>query len=331
MFDYFVSLGMSCPTAASMSKYGLRAFSGPFDWLITEDFSQILYFIESDFDGFLQPENLELNTNGEQGFIDKSCGFIFLHERDADYFEVKEKYNRRISRFIELSQNKTCFLRSITSAHELEYIKNHVQYIQNTIKKRNKESEIVFLLKNDLRMPDGLPFRYYYMPGVYGGRSRQLLRSWFDGATDFLEFCGNNYSGCSILKNIAIDRANEEHPLVLAERRYHTLTTLLSHDFSKNILPERTAIYGAGMLGKQLCTRIRDLTQIECFIDRSKGGLEFHGIPIVALRDLTDVHGATIIVSTSYDFEAIRENMREHLGSDVPVISIDEILGLKFS
>lgn len=36
-FSNFVSLGYICPVAASMSKYGLRSWSGPFDWLITKD------------------------------------------------------------------------------------------------------------------------------------------------------------------------------------------------------------------------------------------------------------------------------------------------------
>lgn len=51
-FEQFISLGLHCFTAASMSKYGLRSSSGPFDWLITADFGWVLRYMETDFSGF---------------------------------------------------------------------------------------------------------------------------------------------------------------------------------------------------------------------------------------------------------------------------------------
>lgn len=77
MFDYFVSLGYSCPTASSMSKYGLRSFSGLFDWLISADFSWVLHFIETDFTDFLQKDRLELFDNHLKKFRDTASGFVF--------------------------------------------------------------------------------------------------------------------------------------------------------------------------------------------------------------------------------------------------------------
>ena len=44
MFSNFVSLGEACKVAASMSKYGLRSFSGPFDWVITRRFDMVLHY-----------------------------------------------------------------------------------------------------------------------------------------------------------------------------------------------------------------------------------------------------------------------------------------------
>lgn len=38
MFANYISLGGECFIAASMAKYGLRSFSGPFDWCISPPF-----------------------------------------------------------------------------------------------------------------------------------------------------------------------------------------------------------------------------------------------------------------------------------------------------
>ena len=80
MFDYFISLGFTCPVASSMSKYGLRSFSGVFDWLITPDFGWVLHYIETDFKDFLLQENLERYDEYPLHFRYKQSGFRFLHE-----------------------------------------------------------------------------------------------------------------------------------------------------------------------------------------------------------------------------------------------------------
>ena len=59
MFSNFVSLGEACKVAASMSKYGLRSFSGPFDWVITRRFDMVLHYLENDFEDFLEKSKLE--------------------------------------------------------------------------------------------------------------------------------------------------------------------------------------------------------------------------------------------------------------------------------
>lgn len=59
MFSNFVSLGTACPVASSMSKYGLRSFSGSFDWFITSRFDIVLHYLENDFKDFLERSKLE--------------------------------------------------------------------------------------------------------------------------------------------------------------------------------------------------------------------------------------------------------------------------------
>lgn len=83
MFSSFISLGPHCATAASMSKYGLRSFSGPFDWLVSEHIEWIFYYIENDFRDFFVFENLECYQNNLNRCRDRKSGFIFLHEERA--------------------------------------------------------------------------------------------------------------------------------------------------------------------------------------------------------------------------------------------------------
>lgn len=95
MFDYFISLGKACPIAASMQKYGLRSCSGPFDWLVTEDFSWVLYHIDTGFKEFLLQENLEECDNNMLHFRDKLSGFMFFYERASfrdEYLVLKSKF-----------------------------------------------------------------------------------------------------------------------------------------------------------------------------------------------------------------------------------------------
>ena len=103
MFDYFISLGCRCHVAASMSKYGLRSCSSPFDWLITSDFSWVLYHINTDFKDFLLQENLESYDEYQNHFLDKQSGIKFSHDKESfryEYNALKSKYDRRITNFL---------------------------------------------------------------------------------------------------------------------------------------------------------------------------------------------------------------------------------------
>lgn len=97
-FESFVSLGTECPVAASMSKYGLRSWSGVFDWLVTESLPWVLYYIENDFEGFLEKEDLEMIQDDPKRFKNKSNGFKFLHEEEPfqeEYEKIKKKYEKK--------------------------------------------------------------------------------------------------------------------------------------------------------------------------------------------------------------------------------------------
>lgn len=153
MFDCFVSLGSACPVAASMSKYGLRSFSGPFDWLITQDLGWVLHYIDTDFQDFLLPENLERYDECVRHFRDKKSDVRFLHESldfEKEYEKLKEKYRLRIERFLAKTRSRTCYLRSIDNEEEFTYIKQNAEWIRRVIQKQNHDSEIVFLCRKQL-------------------------------------------------------------------------------------------------------------------------------------------------------------------------------------
>lgn len=333
MFDYFISLGFTCPVASSMSKYGLRSFSGVFDWLITPDFGWVLHYIETDFKDFLLQENLERYDEYPLHFRDKQSGFRFLHETvgfESRYGELKEKYDRRIGMFLEKTASRVCYLRSIAGSTELEYIKNNAEYIKHVIRKHNRNSEIVFLLVNDhMPVPAEFGFRYFRLPVTQCNTSHTALRSYFDHADSFLDFCGENYNGKNIMKNMVFDFQKEKSHTDLVERRYQTLTALLSHDFSGAELPGKVMIYRAGIIGRELYKSIRSITLVSCFIDKYKAGSECEGIKVIPANEIPYEKDMKIIVSASYDFE----NIREELSGKYPkedIISLDDILDLQF-
>lgn len=335
MFEYFISLGPACPIAASMSKYGLRSFSGPFDWLYTPELSWVLHYIETDFKDFLLQKNLEGLDDNSNHFQDKQSGIRFIHDKEdfkSEYEKLRHKYNRRIENFLKSSKYKTCYLRSIQGVKEIEYIKNNVEYIKSVIQKYNCDSEIVFLCNSNLPVSRELKFRFYRLPGAWSAASYKALRAYFDHADEFFDFCGENYSGAKLLKNLAVDfERKEKSESGLVERRYKTLTALLTHNFNNDIMPQSVIIYGAGVIGRELYRKIRDYTKIRFFVDREKEGEEFEGIKIISVNELLYKYeqGEKVIVSVTYDFEKIREVLLGKFKNE-DIICLDDILNLKF-
>ncbi len=330
MFDYFISLGSHCPIAASMAKYGMRAFSAPFDWLITADFKWVIHYMETDFKDFLLRKNLKHYDEYAEHFCDIQSDIRFLHEGvniEYEYEKVKEKYDRRIKRFLEKTKSKVCYLRSIRTEEDCEYIIQNADYIRRVIKKNNPYSEIVFLCNNDVVDSGDFPFRYFNMPRAWRLESQISLRTYFDHADEFLSFCGENYSGANIMKNLSADFQKDY--ATLTERRYKTLTTLLTHDFKGAMASDKTIIYGAGMIGKELYKKIRDYTSVLCFLEKSEKEKEFEGVPILQVANVKPEDGIKVIVSAAYDFVNIKKELESKFRSE-DIISIDEILNLSF-
>lgn len=123
----FISLGSRCIPALILRQYHLRSAAYPFDWMLSETFDNFYKIIETNFENFLCKESLIIDKT--QPFIvrDQNTGFGYSHDfpvadqkirniapnfLDA-YEKVKEKYDRRIKRFLETvtSGKKIIFVR----------------------------------------------------------------------------------------------------------------------------------------------------------------------------------------------------------------------------
>lgn len=128
----YISLGKDCSIAYQLQKRGLRKQTLPFDWLVTKSFSQVIRCIESGFQDFFEDFKVvkqsdkfpllddDWSPKGENETLSvvNSYGFIFHHDFHSDLSSeipsVKEKYQRRIDRLLQLvkeEKNEIVFLR----------------------------------------------------------------------------------------------------------------------------------------------------------------------------------------------------------------------------
>ncbi|HKM03989.1 MAG TPA: DUF1796 family putative cysteine peptidase [Lachnospiraceae bacterium] len=217
MFDNFVSLGCFCGTASSMVKYGLRGFSGPFDWMIS-DFDGVVENMDKDFCDFLQKDNLQI-VSEESGIIDTKYGFYFKHDKisnfNEDFERVYDKYIRRIERFRIILKSKTCFIRVVIDQNEVSYISNNIDHINQVIKRGNSNNEIIFMIPEILSAPKNLTSYYIIDMDSYLDiiNSQEELGSLFDKNKEFITYCKNNYSEQLQKENIIFNLPNSNKKL----------------------------------------------------------------------------------------------------------------------
>ncbi len=329
VFSNFISLGSACQTASSMGKYGLRSWSGPFDWLVTDSLKWVLHYMETDFADFLKKENLERCHENPKTFVERESGFIFRHDHEYPfedkYDKLKEKYQKKIDRFQEETVKKTCFLRTVISSDEVKYIARNYEYINDIIKRKNSRSEIIFLLRQEVEISIPIPFRYYVMPGKWNGGPNAVIRSWFDGADEFLEYCIRRYDVMTLMKNIVFDRNKQEKIFNIAQERYQTLLKLTDCEINNMDIPEKVIIYGAGNIGRRFYKIIKGKCEVKCFIDKDCAGEVIDRIPVQRLEEVGRGEQVSYIVTPTYDFQNILEDIKAHDDS-AKIISLDSIL-----
>ncbi len=157
-YTHYISLGYFCEVAQDLEKLGLREFSSPFDWVIS-DFSCVMKALDNKFEDFLGYENLLQNIACRSHYYESKYRFYSFHDFSPcrslkeQYRDVKEKYDRRINRFLKEIKSPTLFIRYISSEDvddsgksvELEWIEQNYRYIQDVLKKYNEDNDILFI------------------------------------------------------------------------------------------------------------------------------------------------------------------------------------------
>ncbi|KUP25382.1 DUF1796 family putative cysteine peptidase [Paenibacillus sp. DMB5] len=337
MYNSIVSLGWYCATAASLSKNGFRSFSGPFDWC-TSEYEGVLHLIESDFKDFLSIENIETFDEKPKEFKDSKYGILYNHDIQNSFAEdfpaIKEKYSRRIHRFLEETKKGVCFIRVVKHQQELEYIACNHNKIHRIITKNNINNTVIYLIPKYMSIPQNFHEKNYILNiNLYQGNYREAFIGLFDTVPDddFILQLKNNYpeimykdnliyylqselkivqsqsaKSAHLLQLQAIkDVDNAYHQINIYENRWQRLMRLHRANFSHLPLPSSIAVYGAGDIGKVFYDKAKDFTNIKCFIDKNPCEKEYRNIPIVKLADYTPEPGTTIIVIPTYAYTEI--------------------------
>ena len=119
-YDVIYSIGNNCGCAMYLNMLGLRIASGPFDWVTgANSLEERINIILNDFNRFIDKDDLICLNRGVHNNISYSNKYndlIFMHDFDKNclfddmYPKVKEKYDRRIQRFIDNIKSKKVLL-----------------------------------------------------------------------------------------------------------------------------------------------------------------------------------------------------------------------------
>lgn len=159
IYDNYISLGYFCNIAMDLEQLGFRNTSSPFDWDIS-NFQGIMKAINNKFYNFMLYDSLIQSVKYREHYYDKNYKIFFYHDFNAytslkkQYPKVKEKYDRRIRRFLHNITLPTLFFRYIDSENgslnELKYIEKNYDKIEKTLKKFNPENKIIFIADNSV-------------------------------------------------------------------------------------------------------------------------------------------------------------------------------------
>lgn len=164
-YDIIYSIGTDCACAGYLKKYNLRNCAGPFDWLTRASFETRMNLIANDFKDFFNIKDIKLLSLGKNEPINQHMNnyknirhdFYYYHDFPAAmsfenaFIEAKEKYNRRIKRFMEDLKNKEKVL-LIYHAHS-EITKNSTikELCNKVCEKYQKQIDFVILENDDTK------------------------------------------------------------------------------------------------------------------------------------------------------------------------------------
>ncbi|GGA05447.1 amino acid permease [Paenibacillus marchantiophytorum] len=166
-YDAFFSLGDSCFPAIQLEKNKLRPYAGVLDWMVSGDLSQVNRLLNNRFNSFMEFKNLKVVgedygpfnyiVRDETYHIDSAHDFSVKKNTIANlesYPEIKEKYDRRIERFLDKLETSRRLLFIRTGGN-----RKQVEELQMTLSK---------LVKHDFRI----------LFGQYTDRENILETNW---------------------------------------------------------------------------------------------------------------------------------------------------------
>lgn len=154
LYNNFISLGYFCNVASDLEELGFRNTSSPFDWNISV-FEGVIDAIDNKFENFMNYEDLIQSQKYPSHYFDPHYKIWFFHDFNKyeplkkQYTNVKNKYNRRIKRFLNNITEPTLFFRYIANEdeqkHELRWIEQNSLQIDNVIKRYNPKNKIIYI------------------------------------------------------------------------------------------------------------------------------------------------------------------------------------------
>lgn len=293
-YENCISLGWFCGVASSMSRYGLRNHSGPFDWYFS-DLKSVLNLMETDFYDFMAKKNLYIDANNPKIFHDKKYGFLCNHDIqndfEAEYEGIYQKYIRRAKKFMQDIKQPTLFIRAIRSEKEISYIEENREYIYKIIKGSNSGNEIIFLLLNTMRkLPDSfLQFRMSIEQ--YPGQVFEM-RTMFDSSEEFSQYCKKNILPTDLIEqNKRFDREklgiDAKVSLIMNHLDVFDIASELEGLFPD--IKQGIYLFGAGSYGELASLYlIKKGIAVKGIIDNNqeKYGSLCNGVPIISLSQI---------------------------------------------
>ena len=158
VYSHYISLGYFCEVAQDLEKLGLRDFSSPFDWGIS-CFKNVIEAIDHEFEGFLDYDNLSQDITNRAYYHEDRYNFWFYHDfnkyesLDKQYQKVKDKYFRRIKKFLDSINEPTLFVKYISSegldpygkSIELKWIEDNYRHVLSVLRRYNAKNDIIFI------------------------------------------------------------------------------------------------------------------------------------------------------------------------------------------
>lgn len=364
MFINYISLGARCNVASSMSKYGLRSFSGPFDWCVSDFIEGVIPLLENDFQDFMLYENLKISEeHGKKVFDDLKYNICYHHDvkesLKEEYNDIYKKYQRRIEKFRAEIKKTTCFIRSVWSMEELASILENEERIMQVIKKY-PNNEIIFVIPKYVHEayvcganPVKINFRYFLVDASHYSLDRENERSFFDSNVELINYLEENYDNDKRKENLIFDLRTE---LNVAKRKAAEVTyyneneglkkqisnllktmqeidsrnlrwmKLLNTDFDSINFPNKISIYGCGAIGRIFYQKVKNYCIVESFIDKMPRQEYYDNVPVMTIENSIRSKDTTIIIIPSYDYDAIVGNITNVYGFMPKMISLEEFL-----